>query len=392
MTIPIKSHLPFMYLSQKRIFLRADLNVALVDGKVVEPFRLQAILPTINLILSKGGLILLATHIGRPVGIEPSLSTYALMPFFEQAGYTIAFAPSIEAAQKLIDSKAYQIVLLENLRFWPQEYAPHLLFAHQLRKLTDIYVNDAFATLHRNNSSLTLLPTLFLPQERTIGLLVERELKALNYLTDKPEQPFLLIMGGGKVEDKLPCIEALLPKISKVLLCPAMVFTFLQALDKPVGRSLVAHKLIDLARKILIQAQEQNKDMLFPEDYLVAEKTFDGTLSTVSAEKFPADAVGIAIGPLTVERYKKEIAQAKTIFFNAAMVNMHKFNETSSALKSLLVAIAESNAYSVIGGGESVAAAKIFKVTDQISYCSTGGGATLALLSGQELPGLVPFI
>lgn len=387
MIIGLRSELPNMDLYNKWIFLRADLNVPLKNNSIEQTFRLQRVLPTINLILDKSGTIILVTHLGRPTGYDPALSTRLLLPYFQELQYNIIYAPDISTALSYKEQKAAKIILLENIRFWPQEYTKDLAFAQELKRLAPIYVNDAFATLHRDQTSITTLARLFLPENKTIGLLVEDELAALSKLTDQPEKPFMLILGGGKVADKLPLLEAFLSKAQIIALCPAIVFTFLKALDKPVGKSLIAPEHITTAKRIIATAHTKNVQLLFPKDFLVAHNNFEGLLSIINADSIPTDAVGISIGPKAIEEYSKEIMQARTIFFNAAMGSLQR-PETLKATQALLIALAQSPAYTVVGGGDSVAAAYNFDLVSQIDYCSTGGGATLALLSGQELPGL----
>jgi phosphoglycerate kinase len=352
---------------------------------------LQAILPTIDLIQQKGGKVILATHLGRPTGPTPGLSTKNLVPWFKQHGYAIDFEPHLEHAydQSFFDQKT--ILLLENMRFFPQEKTGDLQFAQSLARLSDWYVNDAFALLHRNDSSITVLPTLFTPATRTIGLLIERELTMLNQILHQPKKPFVLICGGGKVADKIPLLNNLLPHISTLLLCPAIVFTFLKALKKNVGKSLVDDEALSLTLEMLRTAQEKNIKIMFPIDYQVAQQTFNGPLSLVAADEFPADGVGISIGPKTAQLFGDEIRHAQTIFYNGAMGDINR-PETLAGLGELFKAMGQSNGFSIVGGGESVAAAKRLGAEHMINYISTGGGATLAYVSGQKLPGLAIFL
>ncbi len=382
------SRLPFLDFTNKRIFLRADLNVPIIHNTITHTHRLTALLPTLNYILARKGRIILVTHIGRPQTPDPALSTRILVPWFTQAGYSIVYAPTLEEAQQLLATSEYQIVVLENIRFWPQEKAGDLAFAQALKNLADIYITEAFASLHRTDTSITLLPELFSCEHRTFGFLVEQELRALSKMRDNPEQPFTLIMGGGKVTDKLPLLEALIDKVTTILLCPALVFTFLKARQQPVGISLVDTTQIQQARAILDRAQARRVTVLFPTDYLIARDTFTGPLALVSAAAFPDNGVGISIGPNTIKQFEPYILTAKTIFFNALMGSLER-PDTLEGVKKLLLTIKQSPGYSVIGGGESVAAAYLFGVAPYVSYCSTGGGATLTFLSGNPLAGLM---
>jgi phosphoglycerate kinase len=379
-------------LTHKRVFLRADLNVALSGlGSGITDHRLQAILPTIDLIQRKGGKVILATHIGRPTGPTPGLSTKNLMPWFQQRGYAMDFEPHLGHAydQSFFDPKT--ILLLENMRFFPQEKTGDLPFAQSLARLADWYVNDAFALLHRSDTSITVVPSLFTRETRTIGLLIEQELTLLQKLLHKPKKPFVLICGGGKVADKIPLIQHLLPHIDTLLLCPAIVFTFLKAVKKNVGKSVVDDNSLQVTREMMRTAQEKNINVLFPVDYQVAHQTFNGRLSIVNADEFPADGVGISIGPKTAQLFGDTIRQAQTIFYNGAMGDINR-PETLTGLAELFKAIGQSKGLSIVGGGESVAAARLLGLEHTMSSFSTGGGATLAYLSGEPLPGLDIFL
>lgn len=386
----IKSHLNEFNVANKRVFLRSDLNVPMSNGAITNDYRLKQILPTIDLIQKKGGKVILATHIGRPKNHEQNLSTKNLLSWFTERHYSIEFAENLEeAAQKSLQQNG-TILLLENLRFWPGEKSDDKQFAQQLANLGDYYVNDAFATLHRHDTSITLVPQLFAPKKRTIGLLIERELHELQYLLTTPEKPFMVIIGGGKVSTKLPLIKNLFDKINIILLCPAIVFTFLKALGKDVGLSLVDNDALEDSKKILSEAQQRNVRVLFPIDYRIALNTFAGELVYVDAENFPHNGIGISTGPKTRALWTQEIMAAKTLFLNSAM-GLTDRPETWHDLYELLKIVAQSSAFTVIGGGDSVAAAQQCGIDTSIDFLSTGGGATLAYLSGEQLPGLQYF-
>lgn len=372
------------------VFLRADLNVPLYKSYIEGDYRLKALQPTLDLLLQKKAKVVLATHIGRPHGPEKHLSTRVLLNWFKEHGYSTTFTPTVEQAILEVQNlKPSQILLLENLRFYAQEQHPTEEFALQLKLLGNYYVNDAFGLLHRSDTSVTLLAQLYPKERKSIGLLVEKELKVLNYLKQKPKKPFLVILGGGKVKDKLPLLTSLLDQVNTVLLCPAIVFTFLKALGKPTGKSLVEDALIPQARAILDYANKKNVSLLFPVDYQVAHGSFTGPLTyTTTLEQ---EMVGLAIGPQTQELYAQAIGNASTIFLNGTMGIMSR-PETMQAQKALLQTIAQSPAYSVIGGGESVAAVYQYGLESAINFCSSGGGSTLAYLSDQPLPGLKSII
>ena len=281
------SALPTYDLNNKRVILRADLNVPLDNGIIVDDYRLQAILPTIDLILKKKGTITLLTHIGRPKKQEVLLSTKLLLDWFTQRNYTVSWAATIDEALQLINMPIKSILMVENLRFYPEEKNQDLSFAKKLSTLGDFYVNDAFGALHRTDTSITALPTFFAPDHRTIGLLVEKELTTLAKLIDKPQKPFVIILGGGKVKDKVPLIENFLHHSNTILLCPAIVTTFLKAIGQEVGKSLVDETALELCKSIIEKAKSRGIEIVFPTDYLIAHQTIQGTREIVGAHNFP---------------------------------------------------------------------------------------------------------
>jgi phosphoglycerate kinase len=387
----LRSTLRSLNLEKKRVFVRADCNVPLKNGKIENDFRLRGLLPTLQFIAQRGAKIILATHLGRPKDTDPALSTKQLISWFENHNFHVVFAATVESAQKLSTAQDQTLVLLENLRFFPGETNRDSHFAQQLAQCGDVYVNDAFATVHRNHSSLTLTPLLFPSDKRTIGLLIEREIHALNRLIDSPPQPFLVLCGGGKTETKIPLISSLLDQNATIALLPSTVFTFLKAEGHEVGASVVENDQLKSVHAVLAGTKNRNK-FIFPADYMVAPNLTDNSwdLSFVPAAQFPKNYFGISIGPHTVNTLKKYIEQAQTIFFNAA-VGFPQHPETVEPIVELLKAIGQAPAYTVIGGGDSVAFAFKAGIADQIDFLSTGGGATLAFLGKQPLPGLDPF-
>lgn len=381
-TLP-KSKIKNWDLANKTVFLRVDLNVPLKDGVILNDFRLKAILPTIDLLLSKQAQIILGTHIGRPRGYDAALSTQPLAEWFKARGYTCS--DPVEPTQHVAHAG---ITLLENLRFYPGEKKDDLQFAHMLAHGADYYVNDAWALMHRHDTSVTLVPSLFAETKRSIGLLVEQELHALTKIKDTPQHPFVAIIGGGKVADKLPALGALVSSsLDTIILGPAIVFTFLKALGKPVGLSLVDNNLLDYAKKIIELAETKKVAGIFPVDYVIAQNSFYGPLSYCTAQEFPNNGVGISVGPRTLNEIENTINTAQTIFVNGLMGDISR-PETLSETKKLLQLIAGSPAYTVIGGGDSVAAVHMFGLEDAVDFCSTGGGATLAYISHAPMPGL----
>ncbi len=376
------SALPTTDLSDKRVFLRADLNVPLIDGVIVDDYRLRALQPTLDLLINKQAKIILATHIGRPTNASKELSTQYLLDWFAEHEYSVTWAATLEEAQQKIAPGT--IVLLENLRFFPEECRTdeeQLLYAEKLRSLADYYVNDAWALLHKQDVSITLLPSLF--KEKTIGLLIEKELKELKKLRT-PERPYVMILGGAKLS-KISFIEHALTVADTIIVLPALAFTFLKAQGIPVGDSLVDDSLLEQARKILHSAKNSSVELVLPVDYLLGNMDLTGPLTVL--EEIPDGKIGIAVGPASLERYSGIIKNAKMVFYNGAM-GFFERPETLEPLRELLHSVAQANTYSVVGGGESVAAVNLFHLEQGISFCSTGGGATLYYLSYGALPGL----
>lgn len=370
-------------LKDTRVILRADLNVPLADGKVISDFRLQALKPTLDYLLEQKATVIILTHIGRPEQTELSLSTRHLIPWFTAHNYQIKFAPSIADALQAQSN----VILLENLRFWPGEQSDSPEFASALAQLGDYYVDDAFGAMHRTDTSITLLPREFSPEHRSIGFLVEREITALQHLKENPEKPFVAILGGSKVHDKIPLLEKLISKSQTILLCPAIVFTFEKARGTLMGKSFVDDESLGACRTIMEQCAKHGVQILFPVDYQVALDTINGPLSFVTADAIRANAIGISIGPKTIELFSKEILNAKTIFFNGVFGFLDR-KETLEGARKLIELIAQSQATSIVAGGDTSAATQAFGFLDDIDYVSTGGGATLAYITGQELPGL----
>ncbi len=382
----IKTSLKDFDVEGKNVLLRADLNIPFHDGKILSDHRLQAIIPTIDFLLKKGAHIILITHRGRPEQPSSSLSTEQLIPWFEKHGYNFTFAPTIKRAQALIKNN-HSLILIENLRFFPGEKKHDKEFAQELAALGDFYVNDAFASLHRNDASISLIPKYFPPERRTVGFLVQQELDKLDSLIHSPEKPFALLIGGNKIETKLPLIQNLIDKIDMLFLCPAIVFTFLKALKEPFGKSLTNDKYLDQCNSILDLAQSNNIKIHFPIDYQIAMNNFQGPLSYVPANELPDNAVGINIGPQTVELFAREFKNAKTILYNGLMGDIAR-PETVDSTCALYNEISQTKANTIIAGGDSVAAAELCNVIDKIDWCSTGGGSVIEYLSGKPLPGI----
>ena len=386
----LTSFLPSWNCTNQRVFLRADLNIPLHNGQILGDRRLKATQPTLDYLIKQNAIVILATHIARPKNKDPKLTTHHLLPWFEKHGYAIIFCADLDTAYtQSQQASPGTIILLENLRFFDGEKNASIAFAQELAKLADWYIDDAFGALHRHDTSITLLPEQFEPQKRTIGFLVEKELGILTTFMDAPQHPVCIILGGGKVSDKIPLIEHLLPITDHLILCPAIVFTFAQSLEKPVGKSLVDDKVLDIARSILHKAPQENTQVHFPIDYQVADKEISGPLSFTSAEQFPSDSVGISIGPKSIQLFQSIIDTAQTTFFNGSIGFTDK-PETLMGMKAILTVMANAKGTSIVAGGDSLSVLDLFDITG-ITHCLTGGGSTLTYLSGKPLPGLAPF-
>jgi len=390
-TISIKSKLHSADLENKRVFLRADFNIPIAHGKMIDDYRLERIIPTLNLIFKKKGKIILGTHLGRPQGNNPSLSAKMLLPWFKKHEYKVEFEPDLASAYEKSFHNPDVILLLENLRFFPGERSDDQEFARTLAQIGDYYVNDAFGLVHRTDCSITKVPQIFESNKKTIGLLIEKELHMLNKLLEKPKSPFVLIIGGAKISSKLPFIKSLVTQVDAILLCPAIVFTFLKALGKPVGNSLVDDELLLASKEILETAQQNNTKIVFPLDYQIADQTFDGPVSYIESTDIPDNSFGVSIGRKTEELFAQEIMNAQTVFFNGSPGNEENEKTLEGSL-AILSAMAGSDAVTVASGGNTTALVQKFGFTKELDFCSTGGGATLAYLAGEKLPGLEPFL
>jgi 3-phosphoglycerate kinase len=375
-------------INNRRVFLRVDLNVPITNGVISNDFRLLSILPTLDYLLSKNSMVVLATQRGKPNHRDESLSTHILIPWFKKRGYTISYAahPSHIVRVKIIPK---HIILLENLRFFEGEQTGDLLFAKQLAQTAEYYVNDAFATMHRYDTSISLLPYEFPENRRSIGFLVEKELHALSQLKH-PKKPYIAFLGGKKIADKIPLITGLISIADTIVLCPALCFSFLAAQGYPIGQSLIDSNTFSTCRQILTLAEDNKVSIIFPIDYQIADKTTDGPLSYCDALNFPTDAFGIAIGPKTVTLLSHYISHAHTIFFNGAM-GFSEQPETRQTTTELLQLIADAQGKSIIAGGDTSEVVYSAQLQDKVDFLSTGGGAALAYISRKELPGLLPF-
>ena len=378
-------------IENKRVFIRVDFNVPQdkKTGAITDDTRIKASLPTINYALEKNARIILASHLGRPKG--KVAKEFSLFPVAERLSELInkdvTFPDDCigDGVKKIVrEMQPGQVVLLENLRFHPEEEANDPAFSEKLASLCEIYINDAFGTAHRAHAS-TVGMTKYVA-EKGVGFLMEKELQYLGRLLESPETPFIAILGGAKVSDKIPVIQNLLGKVNEVLICGAMAYTFLLSEDQPAGKSLVEEDKVGLAKEILERAKSRKVKIWLPVDHVVA-KALEPNAATSVVTKIPADMMALDIGPKTIELYKKKISKSKTIFWNgpAGAFETPPFDKGTMELAK---AVAGSGAMSVIGGGDSVSAVHKAGVEDKITHISTGGGASLEFLEGQELPGV----
>jgi phosphoglycerate kinase len=381
-------------LAGKRVFIRVDFNVPLDGSRVTDDTRVRETLPTLKLAAEKGARIVLASHLGRPKGkVDPK---YSLAPVAaklgELLGKPVAFAADCVGADAEAKSKALKngdVLLLENVRYHAEEEKNDPEFAKQLSQLCDgLFVCDAFGSAHRAHASVVGITKYV--QKAAAGLLMEKELKYLGGAVSNPERPFVSILGGAKVSDKIEVVQNLMKLADAMLIGGAMAYTFLKSQGQPVGKSLVENDKLDLAKELLAEAKAKNFRLVLPVDHVLAE-AFDSTVTkTTSIADTPEGWMGLDIGPETVKLFSAEIAKAKTIVWNGPMGVFEK-PEYAKGTLGIARAVADATAKgatSIVGGGDSVAAVEQSGVASKISHISTGGGASLEFLAGEKLPGV----
>ena len=379
----------------KRVFLRCDLNVPLKEGVIKDDGRIKASLPTIQALLEKGASLVIAAHLGRPKGeAKPELSLAPVAQrLAELLGQEVKFPGQVTGAAVTTAAQtlaAGEILLLENIRFsaaeTSKEETERAAFAGELAQLADFYVGDGFGAVHRKHASVFDLPKL-LPH--AAGKLVAAEVEVLKKLTQNPERPYGVVLGGAKVSDKLGVIENLLGKVDVLAIGGGMVFTFLKAQGKEIGTSLVESEMLDVVKGLIATAEKNGVKLLLPTDIVVAPAfAADATPTLVAADAIPADQMGLDIGPVSAAAFAAEIAKCKTVFWNGPM-GVFEFPNFAAGTKVVAQALTQVSGISVVGGGDSAAAVRALGFADsQFGYISTGGGASLEYLEGKELPGL----
>ncbi len=381
----------------KKVLIRVDFNVPLDDSfNITDDTRMRAAIPTVKKILGDGGSVILMSHFGRPKnGPENKYSLKHLVQHLaELLGTEVQFANDCigeEAIEKSKQLKAGQVLLLENLRFYKQEEKGDKDFAEKLSKLGDIYVNDAFGTAHRAHASTAIIAQFFTGENKMFGLVMEGEVKSAEKVLHSAEKPFTAIIGGAKVSDKIMIIENLLNRATDIIIGGGMAYTFYKAMDGQVGNSLVEEDRISTARELLKKAEAKGVCIHLPNDSIIADRfAADAEVSSALSNNIPEGWMGLDIGQMACETFTKVIHDSKTILWNGPM-GVFEMENFQTGTKCVAKAVAEATAkgaFTLVGGGDSVAAVNQFGYADQVSYVSTGGGAMLEYFEGKELPGI----
>ena len=374
----------------RRVMVRVDFNVPMKDGRATDNTRIRAALPTILQLISDGAKIILTTHLGRPKGYESGFSTEPLaLELSKLMGQRVRHTRDcigVEVEKTIDELQEGDILLLENVRFYKEETQNDAEFARKLAALADIYVNDAFGTAHRAHASTEGVTHYF--DQCAAGLLMEREIKYLSKVVERPELPFIAILGGAKISDKIGVIENLIEKVDALLIGGGMAYTFLKAMGLQIGDSIVELDKLELASELLKKAADRKLDIYLPEDHVIGREFNPCTESKiVGRAEIPDGWRGLDIGPKSVETFGTIVDEAKTIVWNGPL-GIYEFEKFANGTIEIAKRLADSEAVSIIGGGDCVAAVQIAGVADRITHISTGGGASLEFLEGKTLPGI----
>ena len=381
-------------LSGARVFIRVDFNVPLDgQGKVADDQRIRASLPTVKYAVERKAKVILASHLGRPKGKPEDKKKYTLLPVAERLqqllDQDVIFADDCigDGVKKLVrELKDGQVLLLENLRFHPEEEGNGEAFAKDLASLADVWVNDAFGTAHRAHASTAGMAKFV--KEKAAGFLIQKEVEYLGKALARPAKPFVAILGGAKVSDKIKVLDNLLSKADAICIGGAMAFTFLKAEGVNVGKSKVEEDKVDLARSILEKAKAKGVDFLLPIDHVCASEAKEtAKREVVNDRAIPDDLLGLDIGPKTLDRYRQRILSSKTVFWNGPM-GLFEQKPWAEGTFGVARAMADSSAVTVVGGGDSAAAVEEAGLVTKMKHVSTGGGASLEFVEGRELPGI----
>lgn len=380
----------------KKVIIRVDFNVPLNDKfEITDDTRIRAAIPTIKQVIDNGGAAILMSHLGRPKGVANDKFSlkHILAHLSELIGVNVKFAPDCigeEAKNMSNELKNGEVLLLENLRFYNEETKGDEEFSKKLSELADVYINDAFGTAHRAHASTTIIAKFF-PENKMFGFIMESELSGLSKIMKDVQRPFTAIIGGSKVSTKLTVIEMLLTKVDNLIIGGGMSFTFIKSQGGKVGNSIVEEDYIEKISKLYELAEKNNAKIYLPVDSINADKFDKDALVTLSdIDRIPDDRMGLDIGPKSIKNFENVIKNSKTILWNGP-VGVFEFEKFEAGTKGIGLAIAEATkngAFSLIGGGDSVAALTKFDLTKQVSYVSTGGGALLEYMEGKELPGI----
>ncbi len=383
----------------KKALIRVDFNVPLNDAfEVTDDTRIQGALPTIKKILADGGSVILMSHLGRPK--DGPIDKYSLKHLIKPIATALGGTTPVLFANDCIGEQAFmtanmiqggEVLLLENLRFYKEEEKGEEGFAEKLSKLGDVYVNDAFGTAHRAHASTAIIAKFFAPENKMFGLLMDAEVSNANKVLNQAEKPFTAILGGAKVSDKIMIIEQLLNKATDIIIGGGMAYTFFKAKGGNIGSSLVEDDKQELALALLEKAEKMGVQIHLPSDSIIADKfAADANISTSANNEIPNSWMGLDIGPNAVNQFTNVIHKSKTILWNGPMgvFEMEKFQRGTKAIADAVADATANGAYSLVGGGDSVAAVNQFGYEDKVSYVSTGGGAMLEFFEGKELPGI----